>query len=95
MYSCRALHTDDQGLGEQLEPINNSSIVIQNVAWKTFREQRTLGTSGERGSGKSVLVAHDYIYIYIPTHTHLGFFMLVVGTTPKFTEPKALIRFLK
>ena len=51
---------DVQGYGDQLEPIYNRSVLIQDVAWKTCREQWTVGTSGERGSGKSVLAArHD------------------------------------
>ena len=34
--------------------------LIQDVAWKTYQEQRTIEMGGERGSGKSVLaVQHD------------------------------------
>ena len=35
MCSSGLLHTDKQGLGDQLEPIYNSSVLIQGVAWKT------------------------------------------------------------
>ena len=68
MYSCGALHTDEQELGNQLEPIYNSSVLIQDVAWKTDRDRWTIETSGERESGKSMLAArhdNDDIYIYI------------------------------
>ena len=57
MYSCGPLHTDEQWLGHRLELIYHSSVLIQDVADKT---SLTIETSGERGSGKSVLVArHD------------------------------------
>ena len=40
--------------------IYNSSVPIQDVAWKISRGRWTIKTSGERGSGKSVLAAwHD------------------------------------
>ena len=32
MYFCWPLHIDEQGLGGQLEPIYNSSVLIQDVA---------------------------------------------------------------
>ena len=57
MYSCGPLHMDEQGLGDQLKPINNSSILLQGVAGKTCRERWTIGTSGKRGSGKSMQAA--------------------------------------
>ena len=51
---------DEQRLDDQPEPINNSSVPIQDVAWKTCRERWTIETGGEKGSGKSVLAAwHD------------------------------------
>ena len=51
---------DKQRLDDQLEPIYSSSVLIQDVDWKTCRERWTIETSGERGPGKSVLVArHD------------------------------------
>ena len=60
MYSCGPRHTDEQVLGDKLEPIYNHSVLIQNVAWETYRERWTTVISGEGGSGKSVLVArHD------------------------------------
>ena len=41
----------------QQEPIYNSSVSIQDLAWKTSRERWTIETGGKRGSGRSVLVA--------------------------------------
>ena len=49
------LHMDKQRQNEQLEPIYNSSVLIQDVAWRTFRERWTIEMDGKRGSGKSVL----------------------------------------
>ena len=54
MFSYGSLHTDKQVLGDQLELIYNSSVLIQDVARKTSRERWTIGTSGGSGSGKSV-----------------------------------------
>ena len=60
MYSSGPLHMDEQGLCDQLEHINKSSLLIQDVVWKTSKERRTIVKSGERGLGKSVQVArHD------------------------------------
>ena len=50
----RPLHTDEHELGDQLEPIYNSSVLIEDAVWKTCRERWTIGTSGGRGSRKSV-----------------------------------------
>ena len=51
---------DEQRRDDQLEPIYNNSVQIQNVALKTYREWWTIETGSGRGSGKSVLVArHD------------------------------------
>ena len=51
---------DEQRLDDQLEPIYNSSVLIQDIAWKTSREQWVIETGGDRGLGKSVLAArHD------------------------------------
>ena len=56
MYSSGTLNLDDQ-----LEPIFNNSVLIQDEAWKTYRERWTIETSSERESGKSVLMVthHD------------------------------------
>ena len=60
MYSSGPLYMDEQRLGDQLEPIYNSSVPIQDIAWKTSRERWTIETGGERGVERSVLAAqHD------------------------------------
>ncbi len=60
IYSRGLLHMDDQRQDDQLESIYNSSVPIQDVAWKTSRERWTIEKSGGRGSGRSVLAArHD------------------------------------
>ena len=59
-YSCGPLHMDEQRQDDQLEHIYKSSVPIQNVAMKTYREWRAIETGGGRGSGRSVLAArHD------------------------------------
>ena len=59
-YSCWALHMDKQRQDNQLDPIYNSSVPIQDVALKTYRKRWTIEMGGKRGSGRSVLVAwHD------------------------------------
>ena len=54
MYFGGPLHMDKQRLNDQLEPINNSSVLTQYLIWTTCREW---WTSGEKGPGKSVLAA--------------------------------------
>ena len=49
---CGPFQMDKKKL-DQLEPIYNSSVLIQDVAWKTCRGLRTKETGGERGSRKS------------------------------------------
>ena len=51
---------DKQRQDDQLEPLYNSFVQIQDVAFKTYRERWTIETGGERESGISVLaVRHD------------------------------------
>ena len=45
---------------DQLESIYNSSVLIQDIVWKTSRERWTIETGGERRSGRSVLAAHHH-----------------------------------
>ena len=60
MYSCGLLHTDEQKQDDQLKPIYSSSLLILDVALKTYRKQWTIGRGGKRGSGISVLIVrHD------------------------------------
>ena len=46
---------DVQRQDDQLEPIYNSSVPMQDVALKTFWERWTIETGGGRRSGRSVL----------------------------------------
>ena len=51
---------DEQKLDDQLELTYSSYARIQDVALKTCQRRWTIGRSGERGSGISVLAArHD------------------------------------
>ena len=51
---------DEQRQDDQLESIYDSSVPIQDVALKTYRERWTIETGGGRGLGRSVLAArHD------------------------------------
>ena len=59
-YSCGPLHMDEQRQDDQLEPTYNSSMLIQNVALKTYRERWIIEKDGGSGSGRSALVVwHD------------------------------------
>ena len=69
-------HMVEQKQGDQLEPTYSSYVRIRDVALRTCQKRWTIGRSGERGSGISVLAArHDdddddddiirlYIYMY-------------------------------
>ena len=57
MNSRGLLHMDKERLDDQLEPIHSSSVPIQDVGWKTSREQWAIVTDGERELGRSVLAA--------------------------------------
>ena len=63
-------HMAEQKQDDQLEPIYSSYVRIRDVALRTCQKWWTIGRSGERGSGISMLVArhHDdddiFIYIY-------------------------------
>ena len=59
---------NEQKQDDQLEPIYNSSVLINDVAMKTFRERWTIGTGGERESQGDMCYRRDMmimIYIYI------------------------------
>ena len=78
MYSYGPPHMAVQKQDDQHEHTFSNCVRIQDVVLKTCLGRWTIGKSGERGSGISVLPArHDddiyiYIYIYIYTHTHWG-----------------------
>ena len=60
MYSYGPPHMAEQKQDDQLEHTYSSYVRIQDVAPKTCLGRWTLGRSGERGSGISVLAAwHD------------------------------------
>ena len=48
MYSCDPLHTDEEGLGDQIKPDYNDSLLIQDVVRKTYLKRWTIETSWER-----------------------------------------------
>ena len=54
---------DEQRQDDQLEPIYNSSVPIQDVALKTYQEQ---WTGGRSRSGRSTLVARHDDEIFLP-----------------------------
>ena len=60
MYSYGPPHMAGQKQDNQLEHTFSSYVRIRDVALKTYQRRWTIGRSGERGSGISVLVAwHD------------------------------------
>ena len=59
MFSYEPPHMAKQGQGDRLEPTYSSSVRIRDVALKTYKKRWTIGRSGEKGSGISVLVAQQ------------------------------------
>ena len=57
MYSYGSPHMAAQKQGDQLERTFSSYVRIQDVVLKTYLGRWTIGRSGERGSGISVLPA--------------------------------------
>ena len=53
--ACGPFHVDEQKQDDQLEPINNSSVPIQDIALKSSLEPWTTVMDGKRGSERSVL----------------------------------------
>ena len=49
----------EQKQSDQLEPTYGSSVKIRGVALRTYRKQWTIGRSGERGIGISLLTARQ------------------------------------
>ena len=54
---------DEQRQDDQLEPIYNRSVQIQDIALKTSREQRTIETGDEKGLGQRDMTMIMMIYI--------------------------------
>ena len=59
MYSYGPAHMAGQKQDDQLEHTFSSYVRIRDVALKTCQKRWTIGRRGERGSGISVLTAHD------------------------------------
>ena len=60
MYSYRPAHMDEQKQDDQLEHTYSSYVRIRDVALTTCQRRWTIGRSGKRGSGISVMAArHD------------------------------------
>ena len=63
MYSYGPPHMDEQKQYAHLKHTYSSYVRMRDVALKTCQRRWTIGRSGERGSGISVLAArHDHIY---------------------------------
>ena len=85
----------EQKQDDQLEHTHSSSVRIRVVALKTSQRRWTIGRSGERGSGISVLAArHDDDDHH---HHHLRYFLLFtrffVVFYPRFTPHFETIRY--
>ena len=52
-------HMAKQKQDNQLEPMYSSSVRIWDVALRTYQKWWTIGRSGERGSGISMLAAQQ------------------------------------
>ena len=57
MYSYSPIHMAGQKQDDHLEHTFSSYVRIRDVALKTYQRQWTIGRSGEKGSGISILVA--------------------------------------
>ena len=55
---------------DQLEHTFSSYVKIRDVALKNCQRRWTIGRSGERGSGISVLAARHYYYYYYYSFSH-------------------------
>ena len=59
MFSYGLPHMAEQKQDDQLEPTYNSSVRIWDVALRTCQKWWTIGRSGKRGSGISMLAARQ------------------------------------
>ena len=59
MFSYGPPHMAEQKQDDQLKPTYSSSVMIWDVALRTYQKQWTIGRSDERGSGMSALAAGD------------------------------------
>ena len=82
MYSYGSPHMAAQKQDDQHERTFSSYVRIRDVVLKTYLGRWTIGRSGERGSGISVLPArYDDIYIYIYISKNLWSGLIYVGQT--------------
>ena len=92
MFSYGPPHMAEQKLGNQLRPTYRSSVRIRDIALRTCQKWWTIGKSGERESGISMLVArqddHDYIYIYIYIYIYLLTYYLLAFTVTRKKKKK-------
>ena len=73
MYSYGPPHMAGQKQDDQLEHTYNSCVRRRDVALKTCQRRWTIGSSGERGSGISVLAArHDDDDEIVPVLLHIS-----------------------
>ena len=81
MYYYGPRHMAEQKQDVQLEHTFSSYVKIRDVALKTCQRRWTIGRSGERGSGISVLAAwHDDDDDGLPKETVTGIMMLYSNT---------------
>ena len=59
MFSYGPLHMAEQKQDDQHEPTYSSSVRIRDIVLRTYQKRWTIGRSGERVSGISVLVARQ------------------------------------
>ena len=80
MYSDGPPHMAEQKQDDQLEHTYSSYVRIRDVVHKTWRRRWTIGRSGERGSGISVLEArHDDYDDYYHTLYHSNFIYIYIN----------------
>ena len=83
---------DEQRQDDQKESKYNSSVSIQDVVLKTYRERWTIEKGGERGSGRSALgTRHHDDDIYSNLHIQ---FSLQVGWLFEFYDTSNLADYL-
>ena len=75
MYSYGPPHKAEQKQNGQLEHTYCSSVRIRDVALKSYQKRWTIGRSGERGSGISMLAARHDIYIYIYIYIYIVYIL--------------------
>ena len=90
IYSSRTFHMDEKRQDDQLKPIYNSSVPIQNIDLKTSREPWTIERSGERQSqddpclsARHDVNAHKTEYMF---YNQTGNITTLDGASPKLVD---------